>query len=106
MTFLSTAVSVAMFEKLLGEWWRSACSAGLPALLIAGRERRSRTPPFRLDVVLLPDVALTEVIDHRPVAEALEIGRAPAPYVRVHERHVPVREAGHRAGHADAADVG
>ena len=80
-------------------------SGVLPALLVASREDRPATPPFRLDVVLGLDVALAEEVDHRSVAEALEVGRALAPNVRVHERHVLVGEAGHRARHADAADV-
>ena len=51
------------------------------------------------------DVAVAEVADHRADREPLDVRGQAARRVRVHERHVLVGEAGHRAGHADPADV-
>src|SRR5215218_10754092 len=56
-------------------------------LLVDGRVRHRAQPP-----------------DHLPVGGA-ERGRDHAAGRRVHERHELVREAGHRAADADAADV-
>src|SRR4029079_2893920 len=54
---------------------------------------------------LVLDVAVAEVTNHRAHHEPLEIRCRGAPAVGVHERHVLVGEARHRARHADPADV-
>ena len=54
---------------------------------------------------LCPDVAVAQVADDRAVAELHDRRGGGAALVLVHERHELVREAGHRARHADAADV-
>src|SRR4029078_6067463 len=56
-------------------------------------------------VELLLEIALAHVLEDGPVREPLEVGGRLSPRVRIHERHVLVGEAGHRARHADAADV-
>src|SRR5450755_588993 len=76
-----------------------------PPLRVAAGQGPAPAPPFGLDVVLGLDVALAEIAHHRPVGVFRDPGRPPAPLVLVHERHELVREAGHRAGHADTADV-
>src|SRR5215813_9823621 len=76
---------------------------GSPRLLVAGAEFGALHPPFRLLVHGLGGKA-PQAADHRAVhaARGRRHGRARR---LVHERHELVREAGHRAGDADAADV-
>src|SRR3954470_21193424 len=78
----------------------------LPALLVARGELGPVVTPLRLLVVLAPDVEVAAPPQQRPVGEARRRRGDPAHRVGVHERHVLVGEARHRAGHADAADVG
>src|SRR6476659_9001152 len=72
---------------------------------VAGPQLPAGGAPFRLAVVLRADVAPAHVAHDRAVAEAHDVGRDPARGVLLHERHVLVGEAGHRACHADAAHV-
>src|ERR1700761_5254712 len=77
-----------------------------PPLLIAGGQCVATTPPLRFDVEVGLDVALAEESDDRAVGELHDVRGHAAPSILVHERHVLVGEPGHRAGHADAADIG
>src|SRR3954469_16445578 len=77
----------------------------LPALLVARGELGPVVTPLRLLVVLPLDVQVAAPLQERAVREARRRRGDPAHGVGVHERHVLVGEARHRAGHADAADV-
>ena len=77
-----------------------------PRPCMPGRQRRCRVAPVRLLLELQHEVALAEVAKQRPVREALEVRRGVAPRIGIHERHVLVGEARHRAADADAAGVG
>src|SRR5690242_18956455 len=74
-----------------------------PRLLLAGWAFGALHPPLRLLVDRLGGKA-AQAADHRAVhaARGRRHGRARR---LVHERHELVREAGHRAGDADTADV-
>src|SRR6478609_6737121 len=74
-----------------------------PRLLVAGAEFGALHAPLRFLVRGLSGET-AETADHRAVhaARGRRHGRARR---LVHERHELVREAGHRAGDADAADV-
>src|SRR6478735_5367106 len=78
----------------------------LPALLVAGRQLAPRLPPLGLLVELRLDVALAEELQDRAVGELRGVRRRLTPRVGLHEGHVLVGEARHRARHADPADVG
>src|SRR3984957_20305457 len=80
-----------------------AVIATSPRLLVAGAEFRALHAPLRLLVRRLGGEA-PEAADNRAVhaAGGRRYGRARR---LVHERHELVREAGHRAGDADAAHV-
>src|SRR5213596_2873569 len=75
-----------------------------PRLLVAGAEFGALHAPLRLLVQRAGGIA-TEAAYHRAVhtARGRRHGRARR---LIHERHELVREAGHRAGDADAAHVG
>src|SRR6476619_5224165 len=83
--------------------WRGIAGGSRP---VAGAQLLARSPPVWLAVVLVADVPPPHHADDRPVGELHDARRHPAVRVLVHEGHVLVREAGHRAGHADAAHVG
>src|SRR5262249_8082054 len=70
-----------------------------------GGESRSAPAPLGLDVEVGLDVTLAHGADDRPVGELHDRRGGAAPFVLVHERHVLVGEARHRARHADAAHV-
>src|SRR5687768_6812564 len=82
-----------------------AISLPLPALLVAGGELAAVVPPLGLLVELLLDRVPARAAQDRAVGELRDVRRAPAVRVLVHERHVLVGEAGHRARHADATYV-
>src|SRR5450755_1123809 len=113
MTFCCEGVSVAIScsphsasaAHEIEDVHRHALVSTSPPLGVAGGQRPALAPPFRLDVVLGLDVALAEVPHHRPVHVLRDAGGPASPLVLVHERHELVGEAGHRAGHADTADV-
>src|SRR3954449_6891171 len=91
-------------------FWSVGCSTvamgcSSPTLLVAGRELCAAVAPRRLLVVLALHVPVTAPAQERPVGELRDVRRDAAHRVLVHERHVLVGEAGHRAGHADAAHV-
>src|ERR1700748_3261793 len=74
-----------------------------PRLLVAGAEFGALHAPLRFLVHGLGREA-AQAADHRPVHAAGGGGHGRARRL-VHERHELVREAGHGAGDADAADV-
>src|SRR5665811_2042606 len=74
-----------------------------PVLLIAGQELVPLLAPLGLLVGRFRGEA-PERADDRSVEHARR-GRDPGSRRLVHERHELVREAGHRAGDADAADI-
>src|SRR6476646_6906708 len=75
-----------------------------PRLLVAGAEFGALHAPFRF-LVRRAGGEAAEAAYHRAV-HAAGGGRHGRSRRLVHERHELVREAGHRAGDADAADVG
>src|SRR6185436_19822053 len=79
--------------------------SSLPALLVAGGELCPVVTPLGLLVVLALDVEVAAPAQERAVGEARRGRGDPAHWVGVHERHVLVGEARHRAGHADAAHI-
>src|SRR3954462_4266904 len=94
VTFWSCGASVAaMFPPL-------------PALGVTGRELGAVVPPLGFVVELALDGLLAAPAQDRAVAELREVRRELAVGVLVHEGHVLVGEARHRARHADPADVG
>src|SRR5579859_5796253 len=80
-----------------------AVIATSPRLLVAGAEFRALDAPLRFLVRRLRGEA-PQAADHRAV-HAAGGGRYGRARRLVHERHELVREAGHRAGDADAAHV-
>src|SRR4051812_44219036 len=75
-----------------------------PGLRVAGCELAAVVPPDGFLVELGLDGAVTAPLQQRAVGELREV-RAELRVERlVHEGHVLVGEARHRAGHADAAD--
>src|SRR6266516_8193416 len=74
-----------------------------PGLLVAGKQLVALHAPLRLVVKGLRGKA-AEGFDDPPVEGARRRGD-PRPWRLVHERHELVREARHRAGDADTADV-
>src|ERR1043165_3655296 len=71
----------------------------------AARRAALRPPPPGLALDLQQEGALRKMPTQGAVREALDVRRRVAPRIRIHERHELVREAGHRAADADAADV-
>src|SRR3954454_1498491 len=78
----------------------------LPTLLVARGELGPVVTPLRLLVVLALDVEVAAPLEQRAVGEARGRRGHAAHRVGVHERHVLVGEARHRARHADATPVG
>src|SRR6185312_66556 len=93
------AISLSPSSKL------SRClGSGAPARLVARRQLGPVVPPLRL-LVDCPVGDAAQAADQRSVSPGHR-GRDAAAGRLVHERHELVREAGHRAADADAADVG
>src|SRR5262245_24727352 len=101
-------ISLTRTFRSEGAWTSVAISPSslcVVARLVTGRQRAPPAPPLRLAVVLRLDVPPPRGADDRADREALEVRGDATPPVLVHEGHVLVREARHRAGHADPADV-
>src|SRR5262245_25754575 len=92
----------------MAQLWSTGADLSPRASSAGGRRPRDAgaAAPRRLDVVPAADRPLTEIAQRGPVGEPRAAGGQPPQAVHVHERHEPVGEAGHRARHADAADVG
>src|SRR6516164_1908114 len=84
--------------------YSSAVIVSSPRLLVAGAEFGALHAPLRFLVRRLGGET-AEAAYHRAV-HAAGGRRDPCPWRLVHERHELVGEPGHRAGDADAADVG
>src|SRR6516162_1030135 len=99
----SQVISVSSASPPPVVWLISVAVIVSPRLLVAGAEFRTLHAPLRLLVHRLGGEA-PEAADDRAVhaAGGRRYGRARG---LVHERHELVREAGHRAGDADAAHV-
>src|SRR5579875_1925651 len=76
------------------------------AALIAAAQLRAGSPPRGLDVEGASNPQLAQVADDRAVCKPRGARVQARANSRGHERHVLVGKARHRAGHADAADVG
>src|SRR5689334_14485314 len=83
------------FSLVLGE--------RLPGTLRAGDQRWALPPPLGLAVERVRGDGAQPA--HRRAVDGHRVGRQLAARRLVHERHELVREAGHRAADADAADV-